>query len=184
MKKLNGESGWKASFCSNHLELRRGNLLRIYVFVFMIYKARSSLNIFKCLYYSLVYSHLSYCTVSWGRTYLTELNCLPLLQKRVLRIMAPCIKASEIIADTCLLISTYFKLLNYKWVSLYTNIKITCLLIYMTPISQTSERPIDIVHVQDQTKICLYLGEERIYYLWQIQFDLPQPIIGIKYLNI
>ena len=31
----------------------------------------------------------------------------------------------------------------------------------MTPISQTSERPIDIVHVQDQTRICLYLGQER-----------------------
>ena len=33
----------------------------------------------------------------------------------------------------------------------------------MTLISQTSETPIDIVHVQDQpTKICLYLGQERI----------------------
>ena len=31
----------------------------------------------------------------------------------------------------------------------------------MTPISRTSER-IDIVHVQDQTKICLYLGQELI----------------------
>ena len=31
----------------------------------IIYKARSTLNIFKCLYYSLIYSHLSYCTVSW-----------------------------------------------------------------------------------------------------------------------
>ena len=32
----------------------------------------------------------------------------------------------------------------------------------MTPISQTSERPIDIAQVHDQTKICLYLGQERI----------------------
>ena len=41
------------------------------------------------LYYSLIYSHLSYCTVSWGHTYLTKLNCLLLLllQKRVLRII-------------------------------------------------------------------------------------------------
>ena len=35
----------------------------------------------------------------------------------------------------------------------------------MTPVSRTSERSIDIVHVQDQTKICLYLGQELI---WQI----------------
>ena len=38
----------------------------------IIYKARSTL-IFYCLYYSLIYSHLSYCTASWGRTYLTKL---------------------------------------------------------------------------------------------------------------
>ena len=38
-------------------------------------------------------------------------------------------------------------------------------LIFMTPISRTSERSIDTVHVQDQTKICLYLGQDLI---WQI----------------
>ena len=86
MKKLNRESGWKAPFCPMQPAGRRGNLLKIYVLV-IIYKAGSTLNIFKCLYHSLIYSHLSYCTVSWGRTYLTKLNCLLLLQKRVLRII-------------------------------------------------------------------------------------------------
>ena len=32
----------------------------------------------------------------------------------------------------------------------------------MTPISQTSEKPSDIVHVKDPNKICLYLGQELI----------------------
>ena len=51
----------------------------------------------------------------------------------------------------------------------------------MTPISQKSERPIDIVHVQDQTEICLYLGQEII--MANSVLDLVQLITGIKYLN-
>ena len=46
----------------------------------------SYLEYLKCLYHSLIYSHLSYCRVSWGSTYPTKFNCLLLLQKRVLRI--------------------------------------------------------------------------------------------------
>ena len=52
----------------------------------------------------------------------------------------------------------------------------------MTPISRTSERPTDIVHVQDQAKICLYLGQELI--MANSVLDLLQPIIEIKYLYI
>ena len=76
MKKFNWESGWKAPFCPNQME--EGETLED-LYVGIIYKAGSTLNIFKCLYYSLIYSRLSYCTVSWGRTYLTKLNCLQLL---------------------------------------------------------------------------------------------------------
>lgn len=51
----------------------------------------------------------------------------------------------------------------------------------MTPISQTSERPIHIIHVQDQTKSVYTSAKNE---LWQIQLDLPQLIIEIKYFNI
>ena len=44
----------------------------------------------------------------------------------------------------------------------------------MTPISRTSERPTDIVHVQDQAKICFYLGQEII--MSNSVLDFPQPI--------
>ena len=47
MKTFNGESGWKASFCPNQLE--EGKPLED-LCVGIIYKARSTLNIFKCLY--------------------------------------------------------------------------------------------------------------------------------------
>ena len=52
----------------------------------------------------------------------------------------------------------------------------------MTPISRTSERPTDIVHVQDKAKIFLYLGQELI--MANSVLDLPHPIIEIKYLYI
>ena len=65
IKKLNRESGWKAPFCPMQPAGRRGNLLKIYDLV-IIYKAGSNLNIFKCLHYSLIYSHLFYRTVSWN----------------------------------------------------------------------------------------------------------------------
>ena len=45
---------------------------------------------------------------------------------------------------------------------------------------RTSERSTDIVHVQDQTKICLHLGQELVMAISVLH--LPQPINGIKYL--
>ena len=39
------------------------------------------------LYYSLIYPYLSYCNVAWSSTYITNLNRIFLLQKRVVRAM-------------------------------------------------------------------------------------------------
>ena len=43
--------------------------------------------LFKQLYYSLIYSHLSYGIIIWGNTYTSTLQPLCILQKRVLPIM-------------------------------------------------------------------------------------------------
>ena len=39
------------------------------------------------LYYSLIYSFLNYCSITWGNTYSTTLQPLTLLQKRAVRII-------------------------------------------------------------------------------------------------
>ena len=40
------------------------------------------------LYYSLVYSYLTYCNVAWSSTYCSSLNCIYLLQKRIVRLLS------------------------------------------------------------------------------------------------
>ena len=37
------------------------------------------------LYYTLIYPYLTYCTIVWSSTYVTNLNCIFLLQKRAVR---------------------------------------------------------------------------------------------------
>ena len=39
------------------------------------------------LYYSLVYPFLTYCNVAWSSTYCSKLNCIYLLQKRIVRLI-------------------------------------------------------------------------------------------------
>ena len=39
------------------------------------------------LYYSLVYLFLTYCNVAWSSTYCSNLNCIYLLQKRIVRLI-------------------------------------------------------------------------------------------------
>ena len=87
MNKFIEKSGLEASFCP--IQPKEGENSWGSKCVGIIYKVRSylTLNIWKCLCYSLIYSYLSYCTVSWESTYPTKLNCLLLLQKRVLRII-------------------------------------------------------------------------------------------------
>ena len=44
-------------------------------------------SFYRMLYYALVYHYLQYCITVWGSTYLTTLNRLVILQKRVVRII-------------------------------------------------------------------------------------------------
>ena len=39
------------------------------------------------LYYSLIYPYFCYCNVVWASTYKTNLRCLAILQKRIIRII-------------------------------------------------------------------------------------------------
>ena len=45
------------------------------------------LPVLKSIYYSLIYSHLSYCTTVWGGTYTTNLQPLRIKQKKAIRII-------------------------------------------------------------------------------------------------
>ena len=56
---------------------------------FAILKLRKyvSKNIFKCVYYALINSHLQYCIASWGQASHNALLPLKLMQKRIIRIM-------------------------------------------------------------------------------------------------
>ena len=40
------------------------------------------------LYYSLVYPYLTYCNVAWSSTYCSNLNCIYLLHKRIVRLLS------------------------------------------------------------------------------------------------
>ena len=55
----------------------------------IIAKARFYLSAktFMTLYYSLVYLFLKYCNVAWSSTYCSNLNCIYLLQKRIVRLI-------------------------------------------------------------------------------------------------
>ena len=55
-----------------------------------MYKARQHLNkqALVNLYYSYVYSYLTYCLETWGCAVKTELHCLSLLQKEIIRVMS------------------------------------------------------------------------------------------------
>ena len=55
----------------------------------IIAKARFYLSsqTFMTLYYSLVYPFLIYCNVAWSSTYCSNLNCIYLLQKRLVRLI-------------------------------------------------------------------------------------------------
>jgi hypothetical protein len=67
------------------------------------------------LYYSLIYPYLSYCNVAWSSTYITNLNRLFLLQKRVVRVMTN----SDFLAHTAPLSARLQILDNFKVYSFY-----------------------------------------------------------------
>ena len=41
----------------------------------------------RMLYYSLIYPYFYYCNIVWASTYKTNLNCLVILKKRIIRII-------------------------------------------------------------------------------------------------
>ena len=55
----------------------------------IIYKARRLLNenTLKTLYYSFIYPYLHYCIIAWGNTYISYLDGLFKIQKRVIRMI-------------------------------------------------------------------------------------------------
>ena len=63
----------------------------------LLYKIRPFVNkhIIKMLYYSLVFSHLTYAVEVWGSADNSHLNRLLILQKRAVRILSHCEKRSE-----------------------------------------------------------------------------------------
>ena len=86
------------------------------------------------LYYSLVYPFLTYCNVAWCSTYCSNLNCIYLLQKRLVRL----ITKAHYLANTALYLAslkslTYLVLIHF--LSLPLRILITiifCLIAFMT----------------------------------------------------
>ena len=54
-----------------------------------MYRASSLINKhgMHILYYSLVRPYIMYCAEVWGNTYATNIHCLVLLQKRVIRLI-------------------------------------------------------------------------------------------------
>ena len=57
--------------------------------ILIIAKARFYLSAktLMTLYYSFVYLFLTYCNVAWSSTYCSNLNCIYLLQKRIVRLI-------------------------------------------------------------------------------------------------
>ena len=79
-------SHWSASLLETTYLFR---LKKISKSVGIIAKARLYLSsqTLIALYYSLVYAFLTYCNVAWSSTYCSNLNCMYLLQKRLVRLI-------------------------------------------------------------------------------------------------
>ena len=69
-----------------HIEFISKKLLKS---IGIILKARKKIDTatMKTLYYAFVYPYLNYCNHVWGKTYMTHLKLLVLLQKRIVRIV-------------------------------------------------------------------------------------------------
>ena len=136
----------------------------------------------KCLYYSLVYSHLSYCTAVWASNYPAKLNCLLLLQKRVLRI-----KTRSCWRDHSRPWFTRFRILNISQINklqlgelvykhqnnLLSKYAILILQIFVTFTITT--------HARERIKVCLYHVPELIS-TGNLLLDMLLLSFGTKYL--
>ena len=95
------------------------------------------------LYYSLEYPFLTYCNVAWSSAYCSNLNCIQLLQKRIVRLIT---KAHHYLANTSTApLFSQLKVLDIFSISSY---KLRCRLLNTWPSSivdacQTSS---DLLH--------------------------------------
>lgn len=83
----------------------------------IILKARKKLDskVLNTLYYSFFYPYLNYCNQIWGKTYITNLKPLYLLQKKIVRI----ISGSSYLAHTEPLMKEH-KILNIDSINVYS----------------------------------------------------------------
>ena len=79
---MDNKKKWKEHICMIKSKLAKSNAI--------IYRACKYLDTFslKNLYCSLFMPYLSYCSEIWGKTYITYINSLCLLQKKVVRTMS------------------------------------------------------------------------------------------------
>ena len=90
---MDNKLNWKEHICMIKSKLAKSNAI--------IYRASEFLDTFslKNLYCSLFMPYLSYCSEIWGKTYITYIKSLYLLQKKVVRTMS---KVGEIISHKCI----------------------------------------------------------------------------------
>ena len=79
---MDNKLNWKEHICMIKSKLAKSNAI--------VYRASKYLDTFslKKLYCSLFMPYLSYCSEIWGKTYITYINSLYLLQKKVVRTMS------------------------------------------------------------------------------------------------
>ena len=79
---MDNKLNWKEHICMIKSKLAKSNAI--------IYRASKYLDTFslKILYCSLFMPYLSYCSEIWGKIYITYINSLYLLQKKVVRTMS------------------------------------------------------------------------------------------------
>ena len=78
-----------------HVQYISGKVSKSIGIIFRLSKIVPS-NVLRSLYFSFIYSYLTYCICIWGGTFPTHLNRLTILQKRIIRI----ITGSEYLAHT------------------------------------------------------------------------------------
>ena len=136
---LNENLSWKSHI--SHIASKISKSIGI-IYKSSIYLTRLAL---RTLYFALVYPYLNYCVTIWGSTYLTNLNRLILLQKKVIRVLgnedfyahsSPIFKSLKILKfqDICLLNLGKF-MFSYTHIIFFQKVSIisSYLLIKFTP---------------------------------------------------
>ena len=106
---MDNKLNWKEHICMIKSKLAKSNVI--------IYRASKYLDTFslKMLYCSLFMPYLSYCTEIWGKIYITYINSLYLLQKKVVRTMS---KVGRLEHTNALFVDSIWNYSNYSNVML------------------------------------------------------------------